>query len=516
MAVNPKDPIAPASGAPGSPRVGASRRDLLLGAGAGAAAFAASPLLGLWAGAAGAATPGYDPSMSVNLGPEELAKYRNPALLKHLFSAKPLVNRERADEIMDRHGLDALVACTPKNVYYLSSHDNAFYHTGIEHMLFAVLPRREDAPPGLIIWGALLYHLDYRPTWMPSVQIFTAPAPLERFAGSGALPSEQRPTGQEPADLMKGDPPAMRYNRNLVRKSAPLSDRDRFQLALAAEFADKPAASALHALKRTLIAAGVAKGRVGFDDPRVIPWMKDVGLDGLTGVDAFDLFKDVRMVKSANEVELLREVSRRCESALDAAIASLHVGQAIADVEIEYRKRIGALGGDTRWLIINQDGLNSGRIERDEVIKIDSVGDYLGYVGDIGRSIVVGNPSDETAGRNEANAKALAAAYGAIRPGMPFEAASKIVADVMRQEGYNGYAAVHNVGIDHTDQPNSLANPARKPEPLKFAEGSVFTIDVPYLEIGYGSSHVEDMMVCTKGGAAALSSGDVRLRVRKA
>ncbi len=287
-------------------------------------------------------------------------------------------------------------------------------------------------------------------------------------------------------------------------------------MALAAEFADKPAASALHALKRTLVAAGVVKGRVGFDDARVIPWMQDVGLDGLTGVDAADTFKEVRMVKSANEIVLLKDVSQRCESALDAAIASLHVGQAIADVEVEYRKSIGAMGGDTRWLIINQDGLNSGRIERDKVIKIDSVGDYKGYVGDIGRSIVVGNPSDETAGRNEANAKALSTAYAAIRPGMPFEEVSRIVMDVMQQEGYNGFAAAHNVGIDHTDQPNSLANPTRRPEPLKFSAGTVFTIDVPYLEIGYGSSHVEDMMVCTDKGAVPLSSGDVNLRVRKA
>jgi Xaa-Pro dipeptidase len=233
-------------------------------------------------------------------------------------------------------------------------------------------------------------------------------------------------------------------------------------------------------------------------------------------VDAHDIFKEVRMVKSAAEVQLLRETSQRCESALDAAIASLHVGQAIADVELQYRRRIGELGGNTRWLIINQDGLNSGRIERDKVIKIDSVGDYLGYVGDIGRSIVVGNPTDETAGRAEANAKALRVAYQAIRPGMRFDEIPAIVGDVMRQEGYNGFAGPHNVGIDHTDQPTSHANPAGARSPLTFAQGTVFTIDVPYLEIGYGSSHVEDMMVCTPQGAVALSSGDVGLRVRPA
>ncbi len=488
----------------------ATRRDVLLGA----SSLAAVPLISLWNDPATAATVGYDPSMSVQLTSEELAKYRNPALLKHLFSAKPLVNRERATEVMEKHGLDALVATIPRNVYYLSSHDNVFYHTGIEHMLFAVLPRRADAPPALIIWGALLYHLDYRPTWMPSVEIFTAPLPLER-AAANVLPSELGRERAQSSPAWKGDPPAFRYNRNLVRRGAKFSDRDLFQLALAAEYGDRPAASALHALKRALVAAGVANGRVGFDDARVIPWAKDVGLDGMTGVEAGDIFKEVRMVKSANEIALLRETSRRCEEALDAAIATLHVGQEISGVELEYRRRLGALGGNTRWLVINQDGLNSGRIERDKVIKIDSVGDYLGYVGDIGRSIVVGTPTDETVGRNEANAKALTAAYRAIRPGMPFSEIPKITSDVMRQAGYNGLAAAHNVGLDHTDQPNSHANPARR-EPLVFHEGSVFTIDVPYLEVGYGSSHVEDMMVCTKNGAVPLSSGDVKLRIRPA
>lgn len=469
------------------------------------AALAVAPWFGSQATADG---PGvkYDPSMSVNLSAEELAKHRNPALLRHLTSAVPLVNRERADEIMDKYKLDALVATVPRNVYYLSSHDNAFYHTGIEHMLFAVLPRRRDAPPTLIIWGALLYHLDYRPTWMPNIQIFTSPERNNLLGRDGLLTQEQ----------MRGDPAALRYNRNLVRKDAVFSDRDRFQLALAAEFADKPAASALHALKRAIVSSGLSKSRIGFDDLRVIPWIKDVGLGSVAGIDANDIFKEVRMVKSVAEIDLLKETSRRCERALDSAIASLHVGQTIADVELEYRRKMGELGGNTRWLIINQDGLNSGRIERDKVIKIDSVGDYLGYVGDIGRSIVVGNPTDETALRNEANSKALRAAYQAIRPGMPFADAGKIVSDVMAQQGFNGFAAIHNVGMDHTDQPTALAHPRRRLEPLSFANGTVFTIDVPYLEIGYGSSHVEDMMVCTPAGALPLSSGDVSLRRRAA
>ncbi len=478
---------------------GTSRRDTFLGAGG----LAAATLLGT-----GEAAAKYDPSQTVSLTPDELAKHKNPALLKHMYGAKPLVNRDRARAIMEKHGLDGLVATVPKNVYYLSSHDNAFYHTGIDNMMFALLPRDPNAPPALIIWGALLYHLDYRPTWMQSVQVYTAPLQAERVLAEreGMLTAEQ----------MQGDPPAIRYNRNQVRKGAKLSDRDKYQLALAAEYADKTSASALHGLKRALVAAGLTKGKIGFDDPRAIPWMKDVGLLSLSGVDASDIFKEVRMVKSANEIAIIRECSQKCEAALEAAIASLHVGQSIAEVEGAYRRKMGEQGGNTLWLIINQDGLNSGRIERDKVIKIDSVGEYLGYVGDIGRSIVVGTPTDETARRNEANTKALKTAYAAIKPGTTFAEASRIGADVMKQEGFNGYASPHNVGMEHTDQPSAMANPRKRLEPLNFSDGTVFTLDMPYLEIGYGSSHVEDMMMVTKTGTQPISSTDTSLRIRPA
>ena len=47
-----------------------------------------------------------------------------------------------------------------------------------------------------------------------------------------------------------------------------------------------------------------------------------------------------------------------------------------------------------------------------------------------------------------------------------------------------------------------------------FEENMVFTLDMPYHEIGWGTTHVEDMMLVTQTGAVALSSGNMSLRVR--
>ncbi len=50
--------------------------------------------------------------------------------------------------------------------------------------------------------------------------------------------------------------------------------------------------------------------------------------------------------------------------------------------------------------------------------------------------------------------------------------------------------------------------------PLVFEENMVFTLDMPYHEFGWGTTHVEDMMLVTKDGCEALTSMDTSLRVK--
>ena len=60
-----------------------------------------------------------------------------------------LVNRERAMEVMEREGLDALVAVTPNNVLYLSDFDTDFLYD-VPWVACAILPRDPDIPPCLV------------------------------------------------------------------------------------------------------------------------------------------------------------------------------------------------------------------------------------------------------------------------------------------------------------------------------------------------------------------------------
>jgi Xaa-Pro aminopeptidase len=425
----------------------------------------------------------------------QLEKWLAPGLIEHIQHGEMLVHRERADAIMDKYGLDGLVAALPSNIYYLSSHLGISSMMGRHYSSYAVLPRNHDAPASLVIHGTMVYHLDYRPTWMPNVETFSWPI------------------GQGADGRMRAEPLPSPWAQ-VVREDS-MTDRDRLLMALYARFEGKTAPSPAGALGNALAKAGLSNATLGFDDLRT-PLALGSAFGG-RAVDALNIFREIRMVKSEPEIEILRQAAIRNEAALDAAIATMHVGQPLQEVDIGHQKTWGELGGKSLWLIVNQRGLNSGVIERDEPTKIDSVGEYMGYKGDVGRTIVVGTPSDEVARRAEANSAALAVLYREIRPGMSYARGAQIVTDVLRQHGFaRGGGGAHPVGLEHTDQPWPVGDEpdaAYFDEVMVFEEGTVFTMDMPYHEVGYGTSHVEDMMVVRADGAEALSSGDTSLRV---
>ncbi|MEQ8733569.1 MAG: M24 family metallopeptidase [Rhodospirillaceae bacterium] len=430
-------------------------------------------------------------------------KWRNPELIRHTKSADRLVNLERAYEVMDRNGLAGIVASTPLNIYYLSSHGGITQWMGRPFTSFAFLPRDENASPALIMPHFNLYHLDYRPTWMPSVQPYSMP-----------LLSED---GQ----LEWDDEGSLRATQSAsiwpVREGS-LNKRDHTLLAIFAEYQGKMSANAIYALKKAIVEGGAKGGAVGFDDPRLGHWLKDAGLSEMSTVDATNIFKEIRMVKTSPEVELLRAAAVKNEEALDYAIEQIAPGVPLSEVERAHAQKWGELDGRGKWLIANINGLNSGEVEVGDFMKLDSVGVYRGYHGDVGRTVMVGYPPDELVRRIEADTKCAKVVYDSIRPGMLFSEATSIFISLMKDEGFAAMAAPHNVGLEHTDQPFTALGhiPESVGNDFTFENGTVFTLDMPHNEIGWGTTHVEDMMLVHENGCEALSSMDTSLRIRPA
>lgn len=429
------------------------------------------------------------------------AAWKNSAVLQHMKSAPRLVNLERAYQVMAKYRLDGLVASSPLNIYYLSSHCGITQLMGRPFTSFAFLPRDTNSEPTLVLPNFSLYHLDYRPTWMPKIQAYSNAL----YDGDGRILKD--------AD---GSIRATQSPSIWPMREAALNARDKTLLAIFAEYEGQLSASPIHALKRAVVEGGAAQGVIGFEDPRICTWLNDAGLNDLKAIDATNILKEIRMVKTETEIDILRLASQKNEDALNYAISLIQPGLPLSEIEAAHARRWGELGGRGKWVIANINGLNSGIVKAGDFMKLDSVGVYEGYHGDVGRTVSVGPPSDELAGRIAANTKASRLVYDAIRPGMRFADASKMFVDLMMQAGYRSMGAPHCVGLEHTDQPFMTLDDEQRPlgRDFTFEVGTVFTLDMPHNEIGWGTTHVEDMMVVRENGCEALSSMDTSLKIR--
>lgn len=423
-----------------------------------------------------------------------------------------LLNRERANQVMDRHGLDGLVAAFRENIYYLSDYWGTMFLMSRNYTLYALLPRDESAPAALIMPGTGVYHLEHCPTWMPNVATF-----VTRIA-----PKTQHRDFEFSTEEIDLDQVVTKVDANTpltpfpTREGAEMAARDRQLLDRYAAHQGRSETTATRALAGAIREAGLEAGRIGFDDPRVCGWLHELGLEGIHGSDALNVFKEIRMVKSEAEIALLRTAGQVGEKVLNGVIDRMEVGmplEAIADIHAGLAAENGCR---SEWIIANIRGLATGKVEPGELIKLDSVTSYKQYRGDVGRSVFFGEPDSEMLRRFEAVNRGLQVAYEAIRPGKTFKEIVDLTLKTVHAEGFPGFviAGPHSVGLEHTDHPVSVGAQMPGHHTLTFEENMVFTLDMPYHEFGWGTTHVEDMMIVRKDGCEPITSMDTALRVK--
>jgi len=433
-----------------------------------------------------------------------------------------LLNRARAIEVMERHNLDGLVAAFPENIYYLSDYYGPMFLMSRNYTLYALLPRDPNAPAALIMPGTGVYHLEHKPTWMPNVATFITRIPplaipprdfefsteeIDEDEGGNIL-GDRLVT----AESIKGAP----LTPYPTRIGAEMAPRDRQLLGRYAMHRDGAETTAARALASAIRTAGLEKSRLGFDDMRVLGWLGSIGLEDLSGTDALNIFKEIRMVKTPDEIELLKVAGRMSETALNAVIDAIEPGLPLDEIGRIHAMSMAAQGGRSEWIIANIRGLATGEVEANELIKLDSVGSFKEYRGDVGRSVFCGEPTAEMLKRFDAVGRALTIAYEAIRPGKTFKEIVDLTLKAVHDEGFPGFviAGPHSVGLEHTDHPVSVGEQMPGHHTLRFEENMVFTLDMPYHEFGWGTTHVEDMMIVRKDHCEAITSMDTTLRIK--
>lgn len=417
-----------------------------------------------------------------------------------------LLNHERAIELMQREGLDGLVAQQPINSYYLSSYWGLFNTpVGYDGSYFAVLPRAHSAPAALVVPALEIRRLETarhqgEGTWIENLYAYSSP--LDDVAADGR-------------DFPDGTPRGMDYSGWPVVPDGTLSPVEQSWRGITERLGGQMSPNAFWAVTRALRAAGLEQGTLGTDDARLAGWLQSCKLDRVQVRYCPQLFNEIRLVKTDAELALLRHAAHINEMALLVAADGMREGSTWSELETLYMLSMAQQGGRGVYLMCGVGELPAGQVRRGEPVFFDALGQYRHYHGDFGRCAVVGEPTQAQRKRHAHLLAGWDTAQTLLQPGVRCSELSAAVGDAVRKAGLRNFRdpLVHNLGLEHTDDPKPFGAQPQTRYDQVLQPNMVINIDMPHTEIGWGSIHIEDTVRITTYGFERLSKTDLSIRV---
>lgn len=271
---------------------------------------------------------------------------------------------------------------------------------------------------------------------------------------------------------------------------------------------------------QSALAAAVAQldlgsGTIGLDEKSMPSELRGALAEALPGArwsDASDWLSAVRAQKLPEEVSLLQRSARVAEGGIVAALEAVRPGVTERELATIVANTMIDGGLEPRFTVVTSgersalaDAYATDRvIGRGDLIRFDIGGTLDGYWSDIGRTAVVGDPTDKQRQYYDAILAAEEVQLAYARPGVrASELFDRAVAAVERGGGPSPYRRQHcGHGIGLTTYEPPIVRPGDDGELLP---GMVFCFETPYYELGWGGMMVEDALVITETGCTRLT-----------
>lgn len=391
-------------------------------------------------------------------------------------------NFPRAVRLLEAAGVDALVATSFHNVFYL---------TGYVGFSQRVLPATQ-------VYAVARADALERP-------VLVAPlGDLDMLA-------------QIPARLGALHP----YGRFFVeprRDGAVLSaELARYEAVALQDPGGSPAVALLEELAKLPPAA-----RIALDESGLAPQVRDTILAKLGDrvVSGADLLAHIRMVKTPEEVDRLERSALVMEASIQAALTAAHEGMSEADMARVFDTCTIEQGAAPHFTVIafgeraafpNAVPSAARRLQRGDVIRFD-VGCIVDlYRSDISRTAVFGEPATAVRQAYEAILAGEERALEAMRPGVQAREVFEVAMRGVQSAGLPGYRrhhVGHGIGLETYDLP--ILNPTTE---TQLEPGMVFEVETPYYELGLGGVQVEDTVLVTAESRRLLTRSSRDLAV---
>jgi Xaa-Pro aminopeptidase len=384
------------------------------------------------------------------------------ASAQHSSGLKIPFDHKRLDRLMDQAGIDVVVATSKHNVQYLlGGHRANFFDymdaTGVTRYL-PVFVYPKGAPEKAAYFGHRLekFQTHNNPLWTAETQTNTA-----------------------------GSVDAMQKAVDYIRKTGLKTKR------IAAEFGFLPYDASI-----------VLRG--AFPDA---DW-----------IDALFVLERQRVKKSADELAKLKVASEAVLASMQAVIANHGPGATKAEV-VEALRREETNRGLTFEYCLITCGASMNRApsdqkwEKGDIMSIDSGGNFHGYIGDICRMAIQGEPDAEL---SDLLAEIESIQRAAIKPiragalGSEIYAAGEPLASKSKHHNHLDFLA-HGMGLVSHEAPR-LTNHGPVPYPATDADipleaGEVVSVETTLMHPSRGFIKLEDTVVVTDIGHQIYGEG---------
>lgn len=229
-------------------------------------------------------------------------------------------------------------------------------------------------------------------------------------------------------------------------------------------------------------------------------------------VNAMDMMNEMRIIKDDSEIKGMQNAVHILEESLLATLPFIEVGKQEVEVaaRLEYEMRIRGSEGTPFSTIVasgHRGALPHGRasekeIEDGDLIVIDFGAIYNGYVGDMTRTIGIGNVASKEQEVYKVVQEAITSAIKSIKIGQCIADIDATARQVIAANGYGDYFTHrlgHGIGLDAHEEPYIASS---NKDVIK--SGMSFTIEPGiYIENEFGI-RIEDNIVVMDSGIKNL------------
>jgi len=281
----------------------------------------------------------------------------------------------------------------------------------------------------------------------------------------------------------------------------------------------------LHSLMHIWKELGLEKGKVGVENTFLKMSMLEMFKhphakpEKLEFADATSIMTDLRIVKSSEEIGLIKRAAKVADVAMDAAIEATKPGVAETEIAAEAEYAMRKNGAEEFYRTYVASGPRSSiahglvghrKVRRRDLVMIDLHPTVNAYHADLCRTICVGKASEKQRKAFEVYLKAQRAAVEAVSPNTTMTKLENLMHEAFEKEGYEEYflgPPIHGVGLEFEEPPLPAGHAFFHGEEPKdeLKPGMVISIGNCGLYLGEFGVRVEDTVAVTDKGHEELT-----------